>query len=638
MKALLLALLTVASNAAGASADGRQADLDFVANQVPPLHANFFYQLDPAAYAQAAANIAANIDTLTDAEFYVQLTALIAMAGDPHTAIYLNGSAASAAGFQPFPLIFRWLDDGVFLTAADSSYARALGAQLIQVGGVPIDQVGAQLATLIPHVNDQWVHYYAALYLRGQQILQGLHIVPAGATSPFTFRTLAGEVFTLDVAPGPAASASYLPDPNTGIYPDYLSNTSQYYWFTYSAANRLLYFKYNACADMPGNPFSTFAATVLANVDGNPIDTFVYDLRGNNGGDSALWNPLLNGLTARYPSLLLNPRFRIYGIIDKGSFSSGSLDAMFLKQPVAANVAALFPNVDMSKLVQIMGEPTGGATGGWGDVVGFTLPSSGLVGQYSTQYINGPSYVAPGPSFVPDIAIGTRSTDFFARHDPVMAAILARTGSMPPAPTGSALAVNGASFRSDQGLAPGSFATVFGSYSQVPDQVMVAGIPGQVVSSATSQVNFLVPVTAPLGTADISVRANGNDLASGQATITAAGPGVFVLAPDPSQPGAVENQDFSVNSGSNPAATGSVVLIYATGNGPLDSSGNAPVSVFFGDLPAEVVASVPLTQYPGLWQINVIVPAGITGEVPVFAIAQNLASNGATLFVQPLAH
>ena len=431
MKILLLALLLAGSAFSGASAADRQADLDFVANRVPRLHPNFFFQLDPVRYSQAAADIAANIDTLTDAEFAVQLTALIAMAGDPHTALYLDGSAAAAAGFQQFPLIFRWLEDGFFVSGAAPPYTRALGAQLVQVGGIPVAQVVDRLAALIPHVNDQWVHYRAAQYLRGQQILQGLHIVPATAESPLTFRTLSGDVFTLDVGAGSAASMSYLPDPATGTYPYYLLNTSRNYWFTYSAANRLLYFKYNSCADMPGNPFAAFAATLLATVDANPVDTFVYDLRGNGGGNSTIWYPLLNGLIARYPVLLSNPKFRIYGVIDEGTFSSGSLDAMLIKQPVAANLASLFPNVDLSKLVQIIGEPTGSATEGWGNVVPFTLPGSGLLGQYSTQYISGPAFVPPGSSFQPDIAIGVRSTDFFARYDPVMAAILARTESVP---------------------------------------------------------------------------------------------------------------------------------------------------------------------------------------------------------------
>ena len=470
--------------------------------------------------------------------------------------------------------------------------------------------------------------------MRGQQILQGLHVVPATATSPLTFRTLAGDVFTLDVGAGSAAPISYLPDPAAGTYPDYLLNTSQNYWFTYSAANRLLYFKYNSCADMPGNPFAAFAAKLLATLDANPVDTFVCDLRGNRGGNSTVWYPLINGLIARYPVLLSNPRFRIYGVIDEGTFSSGSLDAMLLKRPVAVNVAALFPNVDMSKLVQTIGEPTGGSTGCWGNVVPFTLPDSGLPGQYSTQYIDGPGYIPAGPSFQPDIAIGIRSTDFFARHDPVMAAILARTENVPPASSGTAVALNGASFRPDRGLAPGSFATVFGNYSQVPDQVLVAGIPGLITAATRSQVNFQVPTTAPLGTADISVRANGSELASGHAAILSTAPGIFVLRPDPSQPGMVENQDHSVNSSSNPAAAGSTVVIYATGNGPVGWSGDAPVTAYFGDIPAEVLASVPLTQFPGLWQIDVRVPDGITGTVSLFVIAQNAASNAVTVSIR----
>jgi hypothetical protein len=112
-------------------------------------------------------------------------------------------------------------------------------------------------------------------------------------------------------------------------------------------------------------------------------------------------------------------------VIDKGTFSSGLADAMTLKQ---------------SKLVRIVGEPAGGATEGWGNVVPFTLPGSGLSGQYSTQYIRGPGYLTAEPSLQPDIPIGIRSTDFFARQDPVMDAILGRTEGVPPTSSGPPVA------------------------------------------------------------------------------------------------------------------------------------------------------------------------------------------------------
>jgi uncharacterized protein (TIGR03437 family) len=631
---LLLAMLCAPLlDAQQVSTARRQQDLDFIANQLPRLHANFFFQLDPAQFQQAVNALSAKLATATDAEFYVGLSQLVALAGDAHTALAFTGNAATAIGFRVLPLQFRWLDDGVFVTGAGSAYARALGAQLIAVGGSPIDQVVQQLATVIPHANDQWLHNEAAQFLTYQQILQGLHVVPVASASDFTFRTLSGDSFVLSVAPADGALLT-APDPAAGLLPAYLQQATANYWYTYFPKNRLLYFKYNRCADDPANPFSTFSAGLLQTVDSNPVDTFVFDFRGNPGGDSSLINVLGNGLAQRYPTLLANPRLRIYDVIDKGTFSSGMDDAMAIKQPLPSEITAFFPNVDFTQLVRAIGEPTGGKPAEYGEVKPFTLPGSGLPGQYSTTYFPNPPYIPDLPSFMPDIPVSIRSTDFFARHDPVMAAMLAGTNSAPAQPSGDVIAVNAASFRADQGLAPGSFAAAFGTFSSNPDQVLVAGLDAKLVSSAASQVNFVVPATLSPGSVTISVRAGGRELAAGRATLTPSGPAIFVLNPaDPSQPGAVENQDYSVNSSANPAAAGSVVQIFATGNGALDASGSAPVQVLFGDTPAQVLYSAPLAQYPGLWQINAQVPSGITGQVPLSLVASPIASNGVTIYV-----
>jgi len=501
----------------------RQQDLDFVATQLPKLHANFFFQLDRAQFQTAVDQLTRNIAALTDAEFYVQLAALVAMAGDAHTALALNGPAAANAGFVQFPLQFRWLDDGVFVTAAGSQYSRAVGTKLIKVDDFPIDGVVGRLRSIISHDNDQWVHYIGQQYLAGQQILQGMDLLPASATSLLTFQTLAGDVFTLQVPAGGNFAATS-PDAGTGPIPYYLQNTGMYYWYAYSPQNRLLYFKYNRCTEMPGNPFAAFADGLLRTFDANPVDTFVFDFRGNTGGDSSVINTLLNGLLQRLPVALANPRFRVYDVIDKGTFSSGMEDAMALKQPLPPQAAALFPGLDISKLVVAIGEPTGGKPAGYGEVLPFTLPGSGLTGQYSTKYFPNPDYITDGPSFVPDIPVSTRSTDYFARFDPVMAAILARSSGPPSAPSGNVITVNAASLRADRGIAPGSFASAFGAFSQTSDQVLVGGVAGAIVSASGSQVNFIVPANVSPRRVTVSVRAGGQELASGQATITTAGP------------------------------------------------------------------------------------------------------------------
>jgi uncharacterized protein (TIGR03437 family) len=609
----------------------RRQDLTYVSTQLPKLHVNFFYQLNPQDFSRAVQAVDAQIPVLSDAEFNVRLAALAAMAGDPHTMIFPAVLADAPA--QKFPLVFRWLDDGVFVTSASEDYARALGARLVAIGNTPIDEVMRQLGTLIAHVNQQWLHFYGAQYLPYQPILQGLGIVPVTPASKLTFRTPAGQEFTLDVVPGSAPLVSGAADA-TGSAPLYLPNSSLNYWFTYSAPLRLLYFKYNSCREMAGSPFAAFAEKLLSTLDSNPVDTLVLDFRGNVGGDSSILDPLVNGLVTRVGALMDNPRFVAYDVIDKGTFSSGTTDAISLKS-LLLQAAAINPGRGLERMMVVIGEPTGGSTAGYGNVIQFTLPYSRLTGQYSTKSFSPQPYIPAASSFMPDIAIPVRSTDFFARFDPVLAAIIARSAGAPTPPSGNAIVVNGATFRSEQGLAPGSFASVFGLFPDTVDAVLVNGQPGRIVSAAASQINFVLPASLSPGPAAISVRAKGAEVANGQATITTAGPGIFVtVAGDGSQPGAVLNQNSTANDNTHPAARGSVLQIFATGFGPLDSSSRAPVEVYFGDMPAEVLFSAPIPQYPGLWQINARVPDGATGQVPVYLIAESLASNAVTVWVQ----
>jgi uncharacterized protein (TIGR03437 family) len=193
--------------------------------------------------------------------------------------------------------------------------------------------------------------------------------------------------------------------------------------------------------------------------------------------------------------------------------------------------------------------------------------------------------------------------------------------------------VNGASFRTEQGVAPGSFASAFGSFGQTPDQVLMGGASGQILSAGAVQVNFIVPASLAMGPATVSVRTGGVELAAGRVTVTSSAPGLFIFRPtDPGQPGAVENQDFYVNTQTNPAAAGSVVQIFATGYGPLDASGSAPVGVYIAETPVQVLFSGPVA--PGLWQINAQVPSDISGQASLYLVSENMASNAVTIWVK----
>ena len=127
----------------------------------------------------------------------------------------------------------------------------------------------------------------------------------------------------------------------------------------------------------------------------------------------------------------------------------------------------------------------------------------------------------------------------------------------------------------------------------------------------------------------------GREIATGQATLTVTGPGLFVRDnTDPTQPGSVMNEDSTTNSNQNPAPRGSVVQIAATGYGPLDGANQAPVEVLFADSPGDVVSSGPSSDTLGLWLIRARVPNALSGQIPIFVIAGDFASNAVTIWVQ----
>ena len=115
--------------------------------------------------------------------------------------------------------------------------------------------------------------------------------------------------------------------------------------------------------------------------------------------------------------------------------------------------------------------------------------------------------------------------------------------------------------------------------------------------------------------------------------VAAALPGLFTANGSGKGEGAILNQDSSVNSASNPAAQGSVIVLYGTGGGqtspasidggfnPLNAEGTLllPVTVTIGGQTATVNYAGPAPGLvDGVMQINAVLPSGIaSGAVPV---------------------
>ena len=202
--------------------------------------------------------------------------------------------------------------------------------------------------------------------------------------------------------------------------------------------------------------------------------------------------------------------------------------------------------------------------------------------------------------------------------------------------------VNSASFLPGA-VAPGELVTIFGAnlgpVSEEPGvvtgglvaasidnlQVLIGGTAAPILYVSPTQINAVVPFGLSGSTAQVEVVYQGQTMASTTVPVQAASPAVFSANGNGGGQGAILNQDGSVNSPSNPASPGSVVVLYATGAGittPASVDGllitapypapNLPVSVTINGEAANVLyAGAAPGLVAGVMQINVVMPADV---------------------------
>jgi uncharacterized protein (TIGR03437 family) len=248
--------------------------------------------------------------------------------------------------------------------------------------------------------------------------------------------------------------------------------------------------------------------------------------------------------------------------------------------------------------------------------------------------------------------------------------------------------VNAASSFALQALAPGALASIYplgvtfgtdtANANQQPNpvpyptlladtEVLFNGQPAPLLLVSPGQINFMIPMSAPTsGSADVQVvrQSTGQILSDGPVAMNTVSPAVFLVGRQSTtcalgkcwQAAVINDADGTVNSPTNPAAAGSYISIYATGQGFVQG---APPD---GDIPkAGLVATsvVPKVwvnacyvndsactqetgvdtvsfsglspQFPGVWQINVRIPknTGPGSQVPLFIVMSGYTSQAA---------
>jgi uncharacterized protein (TIGR03437 family) len=212
---------------------------------------------------------------------------------------------------------------------------------------------------------------------------------------------------------------------------------------------------------------------------------------------------------------------------------------------------------------------------------------------------------------------------------------------------GQIVSIFGQSFTASAGVS----ATVVPLPTQLaPENVTVTacGRAFPLYSVSPGQINAQIPLECPgTGAVNITVAVSGQT-AMQTFSLAQASPGIFTVNGSGAGDGVILHADNTLVSAAKPATAGEEVVIYATGLGatsPSFATGTAanqvnttamPVSVTIGGQKATVVSSGLTQGLVGLYQVNAIMPSGITGSQPVVITVGSTFSSraGVTMSLQ----
>jgi len=188
------------------------------------------------------------------------------------------------------------------------------------------------------------------------------------------------------------------------------------------------------------------------------------------------------------------------------------------------------------------------------------------------------------------------------------------------------------------GIAQGSIFTIFGTnlsnvttgLQNTPLPTTLNGVSARVTVNGTStnviwyyvtpnQLAGIVPSSTPTGTGSITVTNNGQTSAPEPIEVVQSAFGILTLDGSGTGGAAVQDAEYKLLSSSNSTKPGDVILLYGTGAGAaLGDETLQPAQVNLSSVPIVVeIGGVPATVlyhgrtiFPGLDQLNVVVPSG----------------------------
>jgi hypothetical protein len=379
-RVIVAVLLFVASGSAMTPGEARawQEDLRFMAKQMEEKHKNLYHSISAQDFAARIAALNAKIPSLTKAEVIVEMAKIVAAVGDGHTNIYPTRDPK--IDFHTLPVTFTFFGTQLYVRAVQEEQRPLLGARVLRIGNLEVDDAYATVKTVIGHENDGDARYWAQYLLSIPEVLEALHITSQVEDVPLTLATTHGQVQVMlhpfapvEIMSGDTSTLFYtrkgwidVRDLSAGTDPLWLRGINVP--FHYEHVGNLLYVQINKVGDGPDETLAHFAQRLHDEIITTKPNKVAIDLRRNRGGDGTLIVPLIRSIIE---SQSIDRPGHLFGIIGPATFSA----AQMLTDALERYTNIIF-----------VGEPTGSKGNTYGDSRKITLPNSGITVRVSIYY------------------------------------------------------------------------------------------------------------------------------------------------------------------------------------------------------------------------------------------------------------
>ena len=334
--------------------EGLRRDLRFAIHELKRVHFAPFRATSEADIDELVVGLDAEIPNLSDDAVLVRMMAIVSKFGDAHTDIRGPRSGLPVSFFE-FP-------EGLYIVAATAEHADLVGAKVLKIGNLPIDNALATAATLVARENPMMPRWLAPAMLRSATVWRGCGWAEAEEPCSIQIEDTAGETRSVALRAiekrlSRGTFSRQVPGGDEPL-PRYLRHVDKTMWHELLPDGKTMYCQLNGIGHARVS-FKTYFDRLFDEIENSEAQRLILDLRLNGGGNTFLNPPLINGILRS--EKLQKPR-SLFVIMGRGTFSA----ALNTLDDLERRTGAI-----------LVGEPTSSPPNFIGERIAVELPYSG---------------------------------------------------------------------------------------------------------------------------------------------------------------------------------------------------------------------------------------------------------------------